>query len=114
VLSLIAEVMQKHTDGSVQVPGGPGLFMFSDPWVATCFMEAANFTDVRINELPCSFAPSSPTGLFDMMHKSMVRAAYVFDRQSKDVQLRIEKAMAIEAARVLAEDQGKIACHAFS
>ncbi len=112
VLSLIASVMQKHTDGSVQVPAGPGLFMFSDPWVATGILEAASFIEVRVDELPCSFAPSSPSGLFEMMHKSMVRAAHVYDRQSNDVQRRIQQAMSIEAAKALVEGQGKIACNA--
>src|SRR5258708_8902250 len=79
VLALIAESVQQHADGSVAPPAGPGLFALSDPWILTALMEAASFTDVRIDELPCFYAPAAPSGLFDMMRKSMVRATYVYE-----------------------------------
>jgi len=43
-------------------------------------IEAAKFTDVRIDELPCFFGPASPSGVFGLMRKSMVRATYVRPR----------------------------------
>src|SRR5271170_4542402 len=60
VLTLIAEAVQRHTDGSVVPPAGPGIFTLSDPWILTALMEAAKFTDARIDELPCFYAPPSP------------------------------------------------------
>src|SRR5215471_283253 len=48
VLTLIAETVQRHVDGSVALPAGPGMFALSDPWILTALMEAANFADVRI------------------------------------------------------------------
>jgi hypothetical protein len=75
-------------------------------------MKAANFRDVRIDELPCFYAPAAPSGLFDMMRKSMVRATYVYERQSAAVQLRIEQAINDEATMALAAGQGKIPCPA--
>jgi len=75
-------------------------------------MEAANFTDVRIDELPCFYAPGAPSDLFDMMRKSMVRATYVYERQSEEVQRRIEQAIKDEATKALATGQGKIPCPA--
>ena len=53
VLTLIAEAVQRHTDASIALPPGPGTFMLSDPWVLTALMEAAKFTDVRVEEIPC-------------------------------------------------------------
>jgi hypothetical protein len=85
----------------------------SDPWILTSLLEAAKFTDVRIEEIPCVFAPQSPDALFDMMRKSMVRATYVYDRQTAGVQRRIEQAIKDDAAKALAAGQGKIPCPAF-
>jgi ubiquinone/menaquinone biosynthesis C-methylase UbiE len=113
VIAIIYEAMQRHTDNSVMLPTGPALFMLSDPWVLTALMEAANFGDVRVEELPCFFAPSSPRSLFDMMRKSMVRATYVYERQSQEVQRRIEQTITDEATKALAEGQGRIPCPAF-
>jgi hypothetical protein len=75
----------------VALPAGPGGFTLSDPWIGTALMEAAKFKDVRIEELPYFFSPTSPSDVFDMMCKSMVRATYVYDRQAADVQRRIEQ-----------------------
>jgi hypothetical protein len=76
-------------------------------------MEAAKFSDVHIEEIPCVYAPASPTDVFDMMRKSMVRATYLYERQTPAVQQRIEQAITEEAAKALAQGQGKIACSAF-
>jgi SAM-dependent methyltransferase len=113
VLSLIADTVQRHVDGSVSLPAGPGIFTLSDPWILTALMEAAKFSDVRIEEIPCVYAPTSPTDVFDMMRKSMVRATYLYERQTPAVQQRIEQAITDEAAKALAQGQGKIACSAF-
>ena len=113
VLTLIAEAVQRHTDASIALPPGPGTFMLSDPWVLTALMEAAKFTDVRVEEIPCFFAPASPSEVFDMMRKSMVRATYLYERQTGDVQHRIERDIKDEAAKALAAGNGKISCPAF-
>jgi len=113
VLTLIAETVQRHADGSVTLPAGPGIFTLSDPWILTALMESAKFSDVRIEEVPCFYAPTSPTDVFDMMRKSMVRATYVYERQTPAVQHRIEQAIKDEAAKALAAGQGKIPCPAF-
>jgi ubiquinone/menaquinone biosynthesis C-methylase UbiE len=113
VLALIYDAVQRHADGSVAPPAGPGMFMLSDPWILTALMEAAKFSDVRVDELPCSLTPASPSGVFDMMRKSMVRATYVYERQTPDVQRRIEQAIKDETAKALAVHQGKIPCSAF-
>jgi len=113
VITLIAETVQRHADGSVALPAGPGTFTLSDPWILTALMEAAKFTDVRIDEVPCFYAPASPTGVFELMRKSMVRATYVYERQTADIQRRIEQAIMDEAAKALAEGQGRISCPAF-
>jgi ubiquinone/menaquinone biosynthesis C-methylase UbiE len=112
VLTLIAESVRQHADGSVTLPPGPGLFALSDPWILTALMEAAKFTDVRIDELPCFYAPAAPSSLFDMMRKSMVRATYVYERQGAEVQRRIEQAIKDEATKAIAAGQGKIPCPA--
>ncbi len=113
VLTLIAEAVQRNTDGSVALPAGPGIFTLSDPWILTALMEAAKFANVRVDEIPCFFAPASPSDVFDMMRKSMVRATYVYERQTADVQHRIEQSIKDEAAKALAVGQGKIPCPAF-
>ncbi len=113
VLTLIAEAVQRHAEGAAAPPPGPGTFTLSDPWILTALMEAAKFADLRIEELVCFFAPASPADMFDMMRKSMVRATYVYERQTADVQRRIEQAIRDEAAKALAENQGKIPCAAF-
>jgi SAM-dependent methyltransferase len=113
VITLIAEAVQRFADPSVALPAGPGTFTLSDPWILTALMEAAKFTDVQIDELPCFFEPASPGELFDMMRKSMVRATYVYEHQTVDAQRRIEQAIRDEAAVALAAGQGKIPCPAF-
>lgn len=113
VLTLIAEAVQRNTDASVALPAGPGIFTLSDPWILTALMEAAKFANVRVDELPCFFAPASPSDVFDMMRKSMVRATYVYERQTADVQHRIEQSIKDEAAKALVVGQGKIPCPAF-
>ena len=113
VLTLIAETVQRHVDGAVTLPAGPGIFTFSDPWILTALMESAKFSDVRIDEVPCFYAPTSPSAVFDMMRKSMVRATYVYERQTADVQKRIEQAISEEATKALAAGGGKIPCPAF-
>lgn len=111
-LSIIWEAMQRHANNSVTLPTGPGLFMLSDPWVLTALMEAGSFSDVHIEELPSFFAPASPRSLFDMMRNSVVRATYVFERQTQDVQSRIEQAIIYDATKALAEGAGRIPCPA--
>ena len=113
VLTLIAEAVQRNSDGSFAPPLGPGTFTLSDPWVLIAMMEAAKFVNVRVEELACFFAPDSPSAVFDMMRKSMVRATYVFERQTAEVQRRIEQVIKDDAAAALAENQGKIPCPAF-
>ncbi len=113
VLTLIAEAVQRHTDGSVALPPGPGTFTLGDPWVLTALEEAAKFTDVRVEEIPCFFAPASSSEVFDMLRKSMVRATYLYERQTADVQYRIEQAIKDEAAKALAAGNGTILCPAF-
>jgi len=113
VLTLIADAVQRHADGSVTLPSGPGIFSLSDPWILTALMEAAKFSEVRIEEIPCFYAPTSPSDLFEMMRKSMVRATYIYERQTPAVQHRIEQTIKDEAAKALAAGQGKIACPAF-
>jgi ubiquinone/menaquinone biosynthesis C-methylase UbiE len=113
VLTLIAETVQRHADSAVSLPVGPGIFTLSDPWILTAVMEAAKFTDVRIDEIPCFYAPVSPDEVFDMMRKSMVRATYIYERQTVDVQHRIEQAIKDEATKALVAGQGKILCPAF-
>jgi ubiquinone/menaquinone biosynthesis C-methylase UbiE len=113
VLSLVAETVQRHADNSVTLPAGPGTFTFSDPWILTALMESAKFSDVRIDEIPCFYAPTLPSAVFDMMRKSMVRATYIYERQTADVQKRIEQALTEEAAKALAEGGGKIPCPAY-
>ena len=108
VLTLIAEAVQRHADPSVAPPAGPGLFMLSDPWASTALMDAAGFTDIRTEEVPSFFAAASPDAVFDMMRKSTVRSTYVYDRQTPEMQLRIEQAIRDEAARALAAGGGKI------
>jgi ubiquinone/menaquinone biosynthesis C-methylase UbiE len=112
LLTLIGEVVQRHAGSSVALPAGPGLFMLSDPWVSTALMEAATFSDVKTEELPCSYAPSSSAEVFELMRKSMVRATYVYDRQSPEVQSRIEEALRDAGAEALVAGGGKIACPA--
>jgi ubiquinone/menaquinone biosynthesis C-methylase UbiE len=112
VISLISDAVQRFADPSVALPVGPGTFTLSDPWILTALMEAAKFTNVQIDELPCFFAPASPSDVFDMMRKSMVRATYVYEHQTADVQRRIEQAIKDEAAAALAAGQGKIPCPA--
>jgi hypothetical protein len=51
--------------------------------------------------------------VFDMMRKSMVRATYVYERQTADVQHRIEQAIKDDAAKALASGHRKIPCPAF-
>src|SRR5262249_43456432 len=113
LLTLIAETVQRHADSSVVLPAGPGTFALSDPWILTALMEAAKFTDVRVDELPSFYAPSSPNDVFDMMLKSMVRPTYVYERQTVDVQHRIKQGIRDEAAKALAAGQGKIPSPAF-
>ena len=113
VITIVAEAVQRLADGSVAIPAGPGTFTLSDPWILTGLMEAAKFKDVSIQELPCFFAPASASAVFDMMRKSMVRATYVYERQTADVQRRIEETIKDETAKALAEGQGKILCPAF-
>jgi len=110
ILTLIGEVVRKHADPSLALPTGPNLFMLSDPWVATALMEAANFSDVKIEEVPSYFAAPSPETVFDFMRKSMVRSTYVYDRSSSDVQRRIEQGIKDAAAEALVAGEGKIAC----
>lgn len=112
VITLISDAVQRFADPSVALPAGPGTFTLSDPWILTALMEAAKFTDVQIDELPCFFAPASPSDVFDMMRKSMVRATYVYEQQTADVQRRIEQAIKDEAAVALAAGHGKIPCPA--
>jgi ubiquinone/menaquinone biosynthesis C-methylase UbiE len=113
VIALISEAVQRFAGASVALPAGPGTFALSDPWILAALMEAAKFTDVQIDELPCFFAPASPSDVFDMMRKSMVRATYVYERQTADLQRRIEQAIKDEAALALAAAHGKIPCAAF-
>jgi ubiquinone/menaquinone biosynthesis C-methylase UbiE len=112
VLTLVAKAVQRHAASSGALPAGPGTFTLSDPWVLTALMEAGKFTEVRIDELPCFFASASPGDVFDMMRNSMVRPAYVYERQTAEVQRRIEQAIKDEAAMALAAGGGKIPCPA--
>ena len=112
LLALIGEAVQRHADPSVAQPAGPNLFMLSDPWASTALMDAAGFSDVRIEEVASFFAAASPDGVFDMMRKSTVRSTYVYDRQSPEVQRRIEQAIRDEAGKALAAGGGKIPCPA--
>ena len=47
-----------------------------------------------------------------MMRNSTVRGTYVFERQTQEVQLRIEQTIIDDAAKALAEGAGRITCPA--
>jgi ubiquinone/menaquinone biosynthesis C-methylase UbiE len=108
VLAIIMEAIQRHADNSVTLPTGPGVFMLSDPWMLTALMEAASFSDVHIEELPSFFAPASPRSLFDLMRNGTVRATYVFERQTQEVQSRIEQTIIDDTRKALSEGAGRI------
>jgi SAM-dependent methyltransferase len=112
LITLIAETVQRHAGSSVTLPPGPGIFMLSDPWVSAALMEAATFTDVKAEELPFSYTPSSPDEVFQLMRRSMVRATYVYDRQPPETQSVIERALKDAGAEAMAAGGGKIACAA--
>jgi len=82
--------------------------MLSDPWVLTALMEAASFSDVHIEELPSFFAPASPRSLFDLMRNGTVRVTYVFERQTQEVQSRIEQTIIDDTTKALSEGAGRI------
>jgi ubiquinone/menaquinone biosynthesis C-methylase UbiE len=112
VLALVAEAVQRHANSSIALPAGPGTFTLSDPWILAALMEASEFSEVQIDELPCCFAPASATEVFDMMCNSTVRPSYVYERQTAEVQRRIEQTIKDEAAMALTSGGGKIPCPA--
>lgn len=71
---------------------------------------AARFADVRIEEVATHFTASAPGDVLEFMRRCALRAIYVFDRQSPDMQSRIEDALLEEGAKAMAGDGGRIAC----
>lgn len=106
----IGEIILKHADPAVGLPTGPSQYMLSDPMVCAALMDAARFADVKIDEIPTHFTARAPGDVLEFMRKCALRAIYIFDRQSPEVQAKIETALLKEGAKAVTENAGRIAC----
>lgn len=110
LFAAIAEVVQRFSDPSVaRLPTGPGAFMLSDPMVSVAVMEAAGFSDVRVEEVPCYFDLTTREEMREFLHKCAPRALPIYEAQSAEVRARIDSALEDEGSRVLAEG-GHVEC----
>ena len=106
----IGETVIKYSDMSAAPPKGPSSYMLSDPMVSTALMDAGRFTGVEITEVACDFELLAPADMLEFMKKCAVRPVYIFERQTPEVQARIEQALLDEGARAIAQDGGRMAC----
>lgn len=112
LFAMIGEAMQKHADMSVGLPPGPGAFMLSDPLICEALMDAAGFSEVRLEELPCQFRMTSSAGVLEFMRKCSPRANRIYEHQPAEIQQRITRQLMEEGSKVVASMGGTIPCPA--
>jgi SAM-dependent methyltransferase len=108
----IAQVIQQYADPSLAPPPGPSQFALSDPWISLALMEAAGFTEVRVEEVASTFTPDGPGEVVEFMRKCTVRGADTYARQVPEVQALIRAALEEAARAAMAEGGGAIPCPA--
>lgn len=112
LFGLIGEVIQRYSEPSQAPSMLPSMFMLTDSWVSSALMDAAGFKEVNIVEVPCCFDPTTPEEIIDFLRKGTMRPAEAFNRLTPARQQEAEKALKEDAARVMANSDGKIACPA--
>jgi hypothetical protein len=106
----IGDVVLKHADPGIRFPTAPSQYMLSNPMVSAAMMDAAGFTDVAVEEVPCHFTSSSAGDVLSFMRKCAPRAVFIYDRQSPETQARIEQDLLNAGAEAMAEEGGRIPC----
>ena len=99
---LVLGAIQAHGKLDVDLPPAPPLFRFSDPEECQRTLSAAGFVEVDIREVPLHWHTVSPDAVIDMLEKSTVRSAMLFERQDPAAAERIRRSI-IEAT-------GRFAC----
>jgi len=112
LFAMIGEAIQKNADTAVGLPPGPNAFMLSDPLICEALMDAAGFSEVRIEELSCHFRMRSQGDILEFMRKCAPRASHIYEHQTDEIQHRIAHQLMEEGGKVVASMGGTIPCPA--
>ena len=81
---IVLKAIETHGRMDVPLPPGPPFFRFSDPAESTRSMQAAGFSDVRVETVPLVWRLPSGDALFEAFANGAVRTAALLRAQSPD------------------------------
>jgi SAM-dependent methyltransferase len=95
---IVLNAIETHGRMDVPLPAGPPFFRFSDAAESARSMEAAGFSDPRVETVPLLWRLTSGDALFEAFLNGAVRTAALLRAQSPEALARIRKAIRDAAA----------------
>jgi len=105
---LFYDAVREHGNPGVALPPAPPFNRFGDPGELERSLGAAGFRDVRVDVHELQHDLPSPETVLAMIQRSGIRSAMVFDLQTPEAQLRIERALVEAAARLRRGDAVRV------
>jgi SAM-dependent methyltransferase len=97
--AIVLKAIEDHGNMQVSLPPAPPIFRFSDPVECRNAMTRAGFVDAVVSELALRWRAPSVEAILDFVHRSTVRTALVFERQTPEALDRIHGAIRQGAQR---------------
>jgi len=90
---IVLKAIETHGRMDVPLPAGPPFFRFSDAAESTRSMQAAGFSDVRVETLPLVWRLASGDALCEAFLQGAVRTAALLRAQSPDAMAKIRQSI---------------------
>ncbi|MBV1932280.1 MAG: methyltransferase domain-containing protein [Porticoccaceae bacterium] len=99
--NIVLGAIGAHGSNDVALPEAPPFFRFSDPGECKNILEANGFRDATVSEISLNWKPEAPNDLLDMIYKSSVRTAKLFELQTGAARDNIHQHILEQAAKVI-------------
>jgi len=90
---VVLDAVAEFGDPNVQLPAGPPFFRFSDPEECRRALEAAGFTNVRVEAIPLTWRPDSAADFFEAFIKGSARTGGLLNAQTPSALAQIRAAI---------------------
>ncbi len=103
--NIVLGAITAHGSNDVALPEAPDFFRFSDPDECKKILEDNGFTNVEITEISLSWKPEEPRDVLDIIYKSSVRTAKLFELQTGAALDNIHQHILEQAAKIIDADE---------
>ncbi len=98
---IVLGAFSAHGSNDVALPEAPPFFRFSDPDECKNILEDNGFSNTTVSEIDLSWKPRSPNDLLDMIYKSSIRIAKLFELQTGTARENIHQYILEQATNVI-------------